>query len=169
MADLKPQIDFASMSDVDIAQAGLTAAMSAFDDDVSRGYTNGDSLAIVVGVVDDGQWVELSRGLFGADAEAFLDNIDPVTGKLATTLNYSADSISAYLQLGDSIPEGPRRWTGAVYYVARVQTAQRWMHRAFVGAASGVQGHYDMATVYTALTRMGACWALQMQALHGKP
>ncbi len=170
MTSLEPQINFANMSDGEIADVGLTAAMLAFDEDVSMGFTNGDSLAIVVGEVSNGQWNELGRQIFGPEGESFLQYIDAETGKLSTVLKYSIDSITAYQDLGDLIPEGPQRWTGAVHYVARVQTVEHgWMIRDFAGAASGVQGHFDMATVYTALTRMGACWALKMQALHGKP
>ncbi len=169
MTSLDPQIDFGRMSDSDITEMGLTAAMIAFTEDVGMGYTNGDSLAIVVGVASNGLWNELGRQIFGPEGEDFLPYIDFRTGKLSTAIKYGVDSIAAYQDLGDSIPEGPQRWTGAVHYIARVQTVEHgWMTRDFAGAASGVQGHFDMATVYTALTRIGACWALKMQALYGK-
>jgi hypothetical protein len=169
MTVLEPQVDFANMSDYDIAQIGLVAAMNAFTEDSGMGYTNNDSLAIVVGEMVEGHYNELGSKTFGPDGADFIGNIDFESGKLATAIRYEVDSITAYQELGDVIPEGPQRWTGAVHFTARVKTAEQgWMTRDFVGAASGVQGHFDMATVYTALTRMGACWAMQMQALFGK-
>jgi len=156
------------MSDVDIAEIGLHAAESAFDNDCSTGLVNGSSLAIVVGVIDDNTWIELGRAHFGPSAAEFDVNIDPVKGKLASAITYGMDSITARWSFGDHVPEGPQRWTGAVYYVARVKTlGNGWMVRIFAGAASGVQGHYDMATTYSALTRMGANWAFKMQSLYG--
>ncbi len=170
MATLAPRIDFARLSDEGIANYGLEAAQDAFLRDVAEGLTNGDSLALVVGAVDDDEWVELGNRLFGPAGLEFVANIDPDEGKLATALRYEMDSIEANQLRGDSIPEGPQRYTGAVFHVARAHTAENgWMTRIFAGAASGVQGHVDMATTYTALTRMGALWALKMQTLHGKP
>jgi len=156
------------MSDEDMVDIGLDAAEVAFGHDRSTGLLNGDSLAIVVGTLDDDTWNELGRAHFGSAAAQFDVNIDPVKGKLATAITYGMDSITARWSFGDIVPEGPQRWTGAVYFVARVETLQGWMVRTFAGAASGVQGHFDQATTYTALTRMGALWALKMQAIYGK-
>lgn len=164
MAELVPQVDYASLSDYDIAEIGLDAARAAFDCDVKAGLTNGDSLDIIVGTVNSlGEWLELGRRTFGPDGEQFFVNIEPDDGKLATVLTYNVDSILAYRRLGDKLPEGPQRWTGGVTHNAYAHTREGWRSRTFCGAASGVQGHFDMATVYTALTRMGAAWALQMQ------
>ncbi len=168
MTVFEPESIFVTMSDEDMAEIGLLAAEVAFDHDCSTGFLSGQSLAIVVGTFDNGMWNELGRSHFGPDAARFDVNIDSVKGKLATALIYEEDSIKAYWNYGDRIPEGPQRWTGAVYHVARVETLNGWMERVFVGAASGVQGHYDQATTYTALTRMGALWAIKMQALYGK-
>jgi hypothetical protein len=166
-----PRIDFTALGDVEIAGHGLLVAEVVFNNAVSYGLTNGDSLAIVVGFVnDEGVWRELGRRFLGPDGYNFLGNISPQTGKLVTALRHEMDSIEANQLHGDVIPIGPMRYTGAVWHVARVQTVENgWMTRVFAGAASGVQGHFDQATVYTALTRMGALWAIKMQALHGKP
>jgi hypothetical protein len=149
---------------------GLDAAVAAFELDVQAGLTTNDSLAIVVGTVEKGVWNDLQGRLIGPDALQFVGNINEGTGKLATALRYETDSVNAYAVHGGQIPEGPQRYVGAVYYVARVETVEHgWMTRIFAGAASGVQGHFDQATTYSALTRMAALWALKMQALHGKP
>lgn len=169
MTTLAPKVNFAELSDEEIARRGLAAAKVAFKYDVEEGYANGDSLVIVVGALTGLEWVELGRDYFGPDAEEFAVNVDADTGKLATTLQFGMESIVAYQLHGAAIPEGPQRFTGGVYYVARVKTADNgWMLRIFAGAASGVQGHFDMAEVYSALLRMGACWAMKMQALYGK-
>ena len=169
MTALEPKVNYAVLSDSDITTIGLDAAEATFRRDVAAGLTNGDSLIITVGFVKDGDWYELGRRGFGPHAEQFASNVDPATGKLATALQYRLESVAAYELRGDSIPEGPQRYTGGVYYVARVRTTdQGWMTRVFAGAASGVQGHLDMATVYAALTHMSAAWAFKMQALYGK-
>jgi len=135
---------------------------------VAAGFTNGDSLVMVVGVVDP-SWRELDYREIGPDAAEFRKNIDYANGKLATALFYQTESVAALEAHGDDIPEGPQRYTGGVHYTARVLTQERgWMKRNFAGAASGVQGHFDMRATYAALTTMGALWALKMQALHGK-
>jgi hypothetical protein len=169
VTQLRPMFDFAQMSDRDIADAGLDAAEAAFLRDVKIGVTNGDSLIMTVGWVQDGTWIELGRRGIGPDADQFGANIDPVNGKLATALVYGTESVAAYQLHGEHIPEGPQRYTGGVYYVARAKTADRgWLMRIFAGAGSGVQGHIDMASVYTALTHMGAFWALKMLEQYGK-
>jgi hypothetical protein len=169
VTSMEPRVIFANLNDRGIAELGLDAAEAAFQRDVQLGLTNGDSLIITVGAEDDGPWQELGRRAIGPDAEQFAANIDPDTGKLATALNFEMNSVDAYAQYRGHVPEGPQRYTGGVYYAARVKTADRgWLSRTFAGAASGVQGHLDMATVYAALTHMAAAWAFKMQALHGK-
>lgn len=172
MSDLEPTVDFASLEPEDIANLGLDGAERAFEQDVADGLTNGDSICIVVGVDSDGHgtWTPWGSRLIGTDAASFLGNIDEETGKLATAIEIGADSVVAYKEYGDEIPEGARRYTGAVYYTAYVETKTRgWRTMHFVGAASGVQGHFDQAAVYRALTRMAAVWAQQQVALYGKP
>lgn len=170
MTELDPRVDFAALSDRDIAELGLEAAVAAFERDVKAGLTNNDSLALVIGLLNhSSDWTELARRLIGPDAEEFLLNINPHNGKLATALRHRMNSVDAYEQFGTEVPNGPQRYTGAVFHTARVKTEEAgWLSRNFVGAASGVQGHFDMATVYSALTRMGALWALKMQAVFGK-
>jgi len=168
VSSLEPRVNFAVLGDTDIAEMGLDAAEASFRRDVSVGLTNGDSLIISVGYVEDGNWYELGRRGFGPHAEEFAANVDPGTGKLATALEYGMDSVAAYNEYGNDVPEGPQRYTGGVYYLARVKTdRQGWVCRTFAGAASGVQGHFDQATVYAALTHMAAVWALSMQGKYG--
>lgn len=172
IVNIKPKVDFAKLTDEEIAQHGLNAGQAAFERDVADGFTNGDSLAMVVGGVDSRSpmWRELGRREIGPDAAQFFENIGATDGKLATALTYQTESVAALQAHGDDIPAGPQRYTGGVYYTARVLTRERgWMTRNFAGAASGVQGHFDMKATYAALTTMGALWALKMQALHGHP
>lgn len=169
MAELQVQVDYAKIGDAEIAAYGLAAAKATFDRDVADGLTNGDSLIITLGVVDDRQWRSLVRDGFGPDSAQFAGNIDADTGKLATALRRHLDSITAYATFGDGIPEGPQRFTGGVYYVGRAKTVERgWMFRIFAGAADGVQGHFSQEAVSAGLQRMVAIWAMSMQALYGK-
>jgi len=169
VSSLEPRVDFGALDDAGIAERGLDAAEASFRRDVAAGVTNGNSLIITVGYVEGRRWHEGGRRGIGPDAEKFAANIDPETGKLATALEYCVDSIVAYGEYDTDIPDGPQRYTGAVYYVAHVKTERRgWMRRTFAGAASGVQGHFDQATVYGALLHMAALWALSMQAQYGK-
>lgn len=167
--NIKPQVDFANLTDEKIAQHGLDAGQAAFERDMAVGFTNGDSLAMVVGEASVGLWHELGRREIGPDAGRFFENIDYTDGKLATALTYQTESVAALEAHDNDIPDGPQRYTGGVYYTARVLTQEHgWMRRDFAGAASGVQGHFDMKATYAALTTMGALWALKMQVLHGK-
>ncbi len=169
---MEPRVEYGTLSDEDIAIIGLDAAEAAFLHDVEAGLTNGDSLILVVGTVGNtaSTWQELGRRGIGPNFEKFVGYVDPITGKLAMVLMRGENSDQVYEEFGDRVPEGPQRWTGGVYYAQSVQTVDEgWTGRNFAGAASGVQGYFDAATVYTALTRMGAAWALKMQALHGKP
>jgi hypothetical protein len=169
IVEIEPQIDFAELTDEEIAQHGLNAGQATFEQDVAAGFTNGDSLAMVVGEVYAPLWHELGRREIGLDAAQFFENIGYEDGKLATALKYETESVAAFEAHGDDVPKGPQRYTGGVYYTARVFTRESgWMKRDFAGAASGVQGHFDMKATYTALTTMGALWALKMQALYGK-
>ena len=167
--NIEPRVNFAGLTDEEIARHGLDAGRAAFVQDVVAGFTNGDSLAMVVGEVCAPVWHELGRQEIGPAAEPFFENIGFADGKLATALTYQSESVAAFETHGNDIPVGPQRCTGGVYYTARVLTREcGWMERDFAGAASGVQGHFDMTATYVALTPMGALWALKMQALYGK-
>jgi hypothetical protein len=170
MAALTPKVDFASLSLIEMAQIALNAAEAAFKDAQAQGLVTDDSLAISIWMVSEVESEELRRRLIGADAEKFVENIDPETGKLATVLTYLMDSCVAYEAYGNEIPEGPQRWTGGAYLLARVQTAKKgWRHQGFACAASGVQGKFDAVFGGVAVRVMDALWSLKMLALYGKP
>ncbi len=167
---MTPQVDFATLSDEGIARIGLNAAEEFFLSLVSGGVTNGDSLYMVVGITSPQLgWQELGHRAVRPDAHQFRRYVDPDNGKLAPVIRHGVDSVVAYAERGDQIPAGAQRYTGGVSYRARVLTIEQgWMTRVFVGAASGVQGHFDQAVMYTALTTMGALWAQKMLALFGE-
>ena len=168
MASLTP-IDYGALTDEQITDIGLDAAAVAFANDVVAGLTNGDSLILVVGIKTLNGWTEWGRRSFGPDAAQFEINVDSEQGKLATSLQFGKDSVHAFQNYGDQIPKGPQRYTGGVYHVARAETKRGWHSMVFAGAASGVQGHLDMAVTYSALTRMGAAWVLREIAHYGAP
>ena len=164
-----PIVDFKNLTDEAIANYGMDAGAALFAWLVSKGLVNGDSLALQVGCLDDEAiWWQFGRRFIGDDAHTFVGNIGSGDGKLAAALKYEKDSVEVYQIHGDVIPEGPMRYTGGVYFVGRVKTAKGWMERIFAGAASGVQGHFDQAVMYTVITTMVGIWACKMQALHGK-
>jgi hypothetical protein len=170
VTELKPDVDFGLLSDFDIARRGMSIGVATFNKDLAYGMLNGDSLALVAGVVDDGLWQELCKQTLGPTGEEFLDNISPKTGKLATTLRYRMNSGMANQLYGNIIPEGPMRYTGAVWHTQGVETIKLgWLTRDFASAASGVQGYFDQAVAFTTVTHMAALWALKMQAMLGKP
>jgi hypothetical protein len=164
-----PPVDFKHLTWFEIGAMGLAASRRNFDGDVEDGLTNGDSMVVRLGYMDDDRYVELSSGVFGPDGEGFRDNIDQRNGKLATSIWFDLDSIDAVHEYPDRIPEGPRGYTGAVTLLARAHTRYNgWMKQRFTGAGSGVQGHFDAATVSAGLRRMAACWAQQQYAEFGE-
>lgn len=164
-----PKVDFGSLTDDEIAQYGLSDGKATFERDRAAGLTNGDSLAMVVGVRINGKWYELGNQEIGTDAAQFVPNIDYATGKLATALTYQLDSVDALSVYEDEIPEGAQQYTGGVFYTARVRTRDRgWMEREFAGASSGVQGQFDAKATAAAVRSMGALWVSKMEVLYGK-
>jgi hypothetical protein len=162
---LNTMLNYAAMTDADIAAFGLDAGETVFAQSVEAGATNGNSLYIRAGIITANGYNEWGCRAIGPNADEFAKNIGPEDGKLATVLKYADDTIVASRHFNP--PEGPQSWTGGVIHRAMVQVGDKWRDCAFVGAASGVQGHFDMATVYTVLTHMGAAWALRERAQAG--
>jgi hypothetical protein len=73
----------------------MDAGETAFAQLVEIGATNGDSLFIRVGMINDGKYDEWGYRAIGPNADEFAENVDPKNGKLATVLEYFCDSIEA--------------------------------------------------------------------------
>jgi hypothetical protein len=165
-----PSVNFAELTDADITRQALERAGQLFNRNVQDGLTNGDSLIMRVGTADGGDWVEWGCKAFGPDGLDFIDNVNPVTGKLASAVYYQMNSGAADGIYHDEIPADARRYTGAVYHQAYVHTDRKdVMTKVFVAAGSGVQGEFDQASAAAAVFHMAALWAQQQLALHGKP
>ncbi len=156
-----PTFDYASATDEQIGQLGITAAKRHFDGALEDGLPDGDSLAISLGYVGpDGGYIELARDTFGDDGEQFFLNINPEDGKIATAIQYRMDSDLAAANYGEPNSKNRRWWTGGVFRQKLVTLKSgRRLTRIFVGAASGVQGDFDDDTVSAGLRRMSAVWA----------
>jgi hypothetical protein len=168
VTSFRPTFDYDLVTDEQAATVGLDVARDVFYAQLGHGLLNGDSLTLRVGYKDEsGQYHDLAVRDLGNDAEQFLPNVDPETGKLSTAIRFDMDSMKAYWKYRSDIVEGPGRYTGGVSFTVYVETKAGWMERTFVGAASGVQGFFDMSVTYAAITTMAAIWALSMQAQHG--
>ena len=163
---ITPTINFADMDDKAIAAFGLRAGRRHFEGLLEEGALTDDSFFQQVGAIEGGTFVELGRDGIGDDWKQFKDNVSPDDGKIATVVEYGVDSIeAAYRYLRDRDEKDPRGWTGGVRFLVRVElTRGHWRERVFAGGGSGVQGHFDMSTVYATLTAMAAAWALGEKA-----
>lgn len=175
--------DYLCMGITDCASLGLRVAMAGFTAARNMGALNEGHLYITLGEIRGGEYVQHADDgygfdmahrlnpdtLAGADAKLYNQlkrNVSTKTGKLATVVEYRMDSVVAYHLFGENVLTGAKGWTGGVIHIARCHlTSGKWLVRIFAGAASGVQGVYDMATVYTALLHMAAAWAQHELAL----
>lgn len=161
MAEDQPSYDYLKMTDEGMTAFGFEAGTALFCSLKEAGLLNNNSLFMRAGVMteSDERFVEFGTQVIG-DGMEYAVNTDPDTGKIATVIEFQQDSIAAFSDYGERVGDGPRQWTGGVFYVARVKLASgRWLYRVFVGAASGVQGHFDQVVMYAVLTTMGAAWA----------
>lgn len=119
------------------------------------------------GEIVDNTFHRMGTTQLGLDAEQFAVNTSPEDGKLWTVTQYGCDSITAVHNFGHEIPSGPRRWTGGVHHIARVEINGGWLERIFAVAGSGVQGEFDHTVASTIAVTMGSFWALREKALAG--
>lgn len=137
MTDLGPK------SDEELAKVALDLAQYGFGDVRSLAVVEGEHLHVRVGIIGPEGFVELGVALYGDEVEAakFAANTDPVTGKIATVVQFRKDSAAAVLD-GDVVfsDDDARTWKGGVYHVARVRLADgTWRSWEFACAASGVR------------------------------
>lgn len=162
MAESRPnEYDYLSMTGEDMAVLGFKAGEAFFKSLSDAGVLNGANLFIRVGTVsNEGAFTEYGTWEIGDDAAQYAANTDPRTGKLATVLDCRMDSITAVQFYGEDVGEGARRYVGGVRHEGQVELKSgEWLFRIFAGAASGVQGHFDQATMHAVLGAMEAVWA----------
>jgi hypothetical protein len=112
----------------------------------------------VVRFQKDGGYEAIGVAEYGTDAARYAANVSDATGKLATVIEHRVDTgtTKAYLKLTFS-GDDPRGWTGGVY----LEVSDRLDNGEVItirlgGAASGVQGPFDAATMRTVLSTLAA-------------
>ena len=150
----------AAPSDEALADKALELANFVFTDLITHKVAHGESLHIRIGVFDDEDFVQLGETFYGTPNDDLRFNTSAETGKLATVGKYRMDSAAAYERYGDKVGEdGPKRWKGGVYRIARVWLPDGTLRtRAFGCAASGVEGSYDAVVAVYAVSLLVGMW-----------
>ena len=170
-----PLVDYGQLTDEELVEMAFNEVGECFNRNRDLGLLRGPKGALLhirFGTVDhEDCYQELGcRNLGGEAAEQFEPNTSPDNGKLSTAIKYFMDSGDAARECGDAIPEGPQRWTGGAYYLAVVETVRHGrMALNLAGAASGLQGRWDLAFVKLLIHVYATLWCLKQEARYGKP
>lgn len=157
-----------------MAEEALNAAATLFHQRVVAGATTGpkgpDSLHMRIGTIglnpDDTtrspfvQWAERSLGPNGA-------HFAPITAAKAWTSSQHAMDSDVAAHMFTTL-EGPRAYTGGVYYHATFKGAYATYEQHIVAACSGVAGTDDRAVAYALALVFASEWTKKLRQLLGE-
>jgi hypothetical protein len=159
------KFDFRTATDSDLALRAFRSGQAHFTqmeaDELLKPGEPGKPVSLYLSVVrlQKGNGYEvIGNAEYGTDAARYAANVSDVTGKLATVVQYRVDTgtAKAYFELTFD-DDDPRGWTGGVY----LEVSDRLDNGEVIsirlgGAASGVQGPFDAATMRTVLSTLAA-------------
>ena len=165
----QPDVDLGEyLVDEWIAKLALDAGEAVFNVLYGAGITAGpkvpDALHMRVGTVVNGEFVQWGERTIG-DGNEFSVNTE---GKAMTAAAYGMNSDEAFARYGDSIPDGPQRWTGGVFVSVHTKFDDgiQVMLDPNVAACSGVQGEIDRAVSAAIGNVAASLLALREKARH---
>lgn len=156
-----------TMSDEELAAAGLVAAEGYYNWLVRSGHVKG-GVYLRVGTLEGYEFRQFGECALGLDAIEFAFNTNPDAGALLRVAAMMKSTDAHYCTYG-SPPGTAHQVTSGVFYVARVEVGQKWRTRVFVGAASGLLAPFCRAITEVTLATMGALWCARARVDYREP